>query len=308
VFDDFDFTLLDDPDFKEDSVREELLVPLLKKLGYSASGECGIIRSKSITHPFVMIGTQQRKINIIPDYILTYKKHPLVVIDAKAPDKELIKSKHAEQAFSYAIHPEVRVFRYALFNGRQLVVYDVDKFEPILIVDAWDIESRWKDVELALSADMVLNPEKANFAADLGLWMKKSGMDMDGVQSFVPMGIHEISMYELGQYTSFSVFENFGDQRVGTSADYTQEQLDQMLSIVSNEKREVIKAGLSRQPYRVELKVPIQVVMTTRMGELQHGPYEDYIPLVVTDIDVNNSKKMNDIYEKCGTHNPKETS
>jgi hypothetical protein len=83
MFDDFNFNLLDDPDFKEDAVREELLVPLLNKLGYSASGECGIIRSKSLVHPFVMIGTQQRKINIIPDYILTYKNQPIVIMSTE---------------------------------------------------------------------------------------------------------------------------------------------------------------------------------------------------------------------------------
>ena len=45
---DFDFKLLDDPDFKEDSVREEIILPLLKYLGYSASGQNRIVRSKSL--------------------------------------------------------------------------------------------------------------------------------------------------------------------------------------------------------------------------------------------------------------------
>ncbi|MGI8641002.1 MAG: hypothetical protein ACR2MG_13795 [Pyrinomonadaceae bacterium] len=39
LFQSFDFTLLDSPDFKEDSVREELILPMLKTLGYSATGE-----------------------------------------------------------------------------------------------------------------------------------------------------------------------------------------------------------------------------------------------------------------------------
>ena len=37
MFEEFDFTLLDDPGFKEDSVRGELISPLLRRLGYSAS-------------------------------------------------------------------------------------------------------------------------------------------------------------------------------------------------------------------------------------------------------------------------------
>jgi len=37
LFNDFDSRLLDDAGFKEDSVREELIAPLLKALGYSAA-------------------------------------------------------------------------------------------------------------------------------------------------------------------------------------------------------------------------------------------------------------------------------
>src|SRR5438093_3750123 len=53
LFETFDFKLLDDPEFGEDSVREELVVPLLAALGYSASPPYRIIRSKKLEHPFV---------------------------------------------------------------------------------------------------------------------------------------------------------------------------------------------------------------------------------------------------------------
>jgi len=45
---DFDFALLNSQDFKEDSVREEIIHPLLKALGYAASGPNRIIRSKGL--------------------------------------------------------------------------------------------------------------------------------------------------------------------------------------------------------------------------------------------------------------------
>ena len=69
LFRDFDFKLLDSLDFKEDSVREELITPLLHALGYQAHGEFQIIRSKSLLHPFVMIGSKNHKVNIVPDYL-----------------------------------------------------------------------------------------------------------------------------------------------------------------------------------------------------------------------------------------------
>lgn len=43
LFKSFDFNLLDSPDFKEDSVREELITPLLHALGYQARGEFQIL-------------------------------------------------------------------------------------------------------------------------------------------------------------------------------------------------------------------------------------------------------------------------
>ena len=49
LFQDFDFSQLHSPDFKEDSVREVLILPLLQKLGYQQSQ---IVRSKALQHPF----------------------------------------------------------------------------------------------------------------------------------------------------------------------------------------------------------------------------------------------------------------
>jgi hypothetical protein len=61
-FEAFDFEMLRDPDFREDSVREELVVPLLRALGYSASPPNRIIRSRPLEHPFVYIGTVRKGI------------------------------------------------------------------------------------------------------------------------------------------------------------------------------------------------------------------------------------------------------
>lgn len=48
---DFNFSELESPDFKEDSVREELIKPILNALGYRSSGANKIIRSKALKHP-----------------------------------------------------------------------------------------------------------------------------------------------------------------------------------------------------------------------------------------------------------------
>ena len=86
ILGDFDFSCLDDPEFKEDSVRENIIAPLLRGIGWSSSGTNKIIRSRSLTHPYVMFGSQKRKLTVIPDYLLTVNGKPCFVLDAKSPN------------------------------------------------------------------------------------------------------------------------------------------------------------------------------------------------------------------------------
>ncbi len=109
IFSEFDFTLLDDPEFKEDAVREELISPMLNGLGYSASGDFKVVRSRRLKHPFISIGSRRKQLELVPDYLFEIAGTPAWVLDAKAPTEDLDNTKHLEQAYSYAIHPEIRV-------------------------------------------------------------------------------------------------------------------------------------------------------------------------------------------------------
>src|SRR5437667_1910991 len=104
LFEGFDFKLLDDPDFGEDAVREEIVVPLLAALGYSASPPYRIIRSKKLEHPFVHFGTVRKSITIIPDYLLERDGEYAWILDAKGPRENIDTGKNVEQAYSYAMH------------------------------------------------------------------------------------------------------------------------------------------------------------------------------------------------------------
>lgn len=160
MFEDFDFAILDDPEFKEDSVREELIQPILQGLGYSATGQHRIIRSKAIAHPHVMIGSKSRKINITPDYLMKADSDYGFVLDAKGPTEAIYKSENVEQVFSYAIHPDVRVWLYALCNGREFAVYNVSEPEPVLRFPLTEIESNWEKLQNLLSPDAILKARK----------------------------------------------------------------------------------------------------------------------------------------------------
>ena len=61
-----DLVALDDPEFQEDSVREEIIAPILKLLGYSVTGENKIVRSRKLIHPFVNIGSKKIRLISFP--------------------------------------------------------------------------------------------------------------------------------------------------------------------------------------------------------------------------------------------------
>jgi DNA modification methylase len=151
VFSDFDFSELSSPDFKEDSVREELVKPLLNALGYSVSGRNKIRRSKALKHPFVKVGAGKREITVIPDYLLEVSGKYAWVLDAKAPDEEVKAGENVEQAYFYAIHPDIRVRIYALCNGREFIAFAVDETEPVIYFHLSEIEKHFSELKSKLS-------------------------------------------------------------------------------------------------------------------------------------------------------------
>ena len=75
ILDGFDFSALDSPDFKEDAVREEIVWPILNAIGYKATGNLKIVRSRKLADPHVQVGSQKKTINHFPDYLsIAFKK------------------------------------------------------------------------------------------------------------------------------------------------------------------------------------------------------------------------------------------
>ena len=87
---DFDFSLLDNKDFKEDSVREDIIAPLLKELGFeSKKSQEGLTlkRSVKLTSDTILGSNKSIKAKdlIIPDYVLYIEGEVQCILDAKAP-------------------------------------------------------------------------------------------------------------------------------------------------------------------------------------------------------------------------------
>jgi hypothetical protein len=181
----FDISLLEDPDFKEDAVREEIVAPLLWSVGFAAHGPAQIVRSKPLEHPFVSIGSTRRRVSIVPDYQLKFDGKVVCVLDAKAPSENVLDPDHLSQVYSYCVHRDVQAAHYALCNGHRFVMFRVAEMSnrPILDFELHEIESRWPMIEAALSP-INLRAHGGMFAKDFGLHIQRLGVSPETVLVF----------------------------------------------------------------------------------------------------------------------------
>jgi DNA modification methylase len=125
-------------------------LPILYALGYT---QTHIVRSKSLQHPFLKIGSKKRPITLIPDYLLKVEDSYAWVLDAKAPKEDIKAGGNIEQVYSYSIHPEIRTKFFALCNGLAFSLFRQDTQEPILYFELADIADYWEQLSAYLSAD-----------------------------------------------------------------------------------------------------------------------------------------------------------
>jgi hypothetical protein len=112
--------------FNETDVREEIIAPLLRRLGYRSGTKYNIIREQSLRYPQLSLGRKIPKkdppLRGKADYILEVEDRLRWTIEAKAPEVP-IQDDDIQQAWTYANHPEVRGIYFVLCNGRTWVVY-----------------------------------------------------------------------------------------------------------------------------------------------------------------------------------------
>jgi 16S rRNA G966 N2-methylase RsmD len=150
LYNNLDFqSLANNPDFKEDSVREVVILPLVTLLGYDFNS---IVRSKNLEHPYLKIGSKKRQVNLVPDYLFKIGSNYAWVLDAKAPNEKIVNSDHIEQVYSYATHPEVRAKYFALCNGIEFSLFRTDGTgKPILFFKLEDLDEYWNELNRLLS-------------------------------------------------------------------------------------------------------------------------------------------------------------
>ncbi|MBS3026906.1 MAG: type I restriction enzyme HsdR N-terminal domain-containing protein [Dolichospermum sp. DET50] len=154
-------TLQQNPDFKEDSVREVIILPILKALGYT---ETNIVRSKTLQHPFLKSGSKKRPVNLIPDYVLKVENNFAWVLDAKAPNQNIKDGDNVEQVYSYATHPEIRSNYFSLCNGVEFAIFKTTATNiPVLFFKLDEIEYHWEKLTQYLSPNSFQSGKNFNY-------------------------------------------------------------------------------------------------------------------------------------------------
>lgn len=203
-FQDYVAKLLENKEINEIDIREEIIYPLLKRLGYSAGSENKIVREKQLKYPYVSIGSKKKEVKIRPDYILEIKNKPVWVLEIKSPQLDINDPRYISQTYTYAIHPEVQAQYYALCNGKEFLLFHVSNIKPIQKFSLKEVEYYWDFLYDKLSpSSFWRNSPFLPFKKDYGLHLKMLGCSNNLNLFFYETPIDHISKIDKSNF-SFS--------------------------------------------------------------------------------------------------------
>lgn len=280
MFPNFNPSLLDDLEFKEDSVREVIITPILERLGFGTWGAERVIRSKNLLHPFIYAGTRKVPITLIPDYTLLCDNKPVCVLDAKAPREDILDRRHVQQAYSYAIHPEIKCSEFALCNGKQLVVFNVDDPKPLLVVNFDEFDTRWPDIERHLGPRFLRNPVLRKFAPDFGIALSRLGLAKGSTIVILGMQLNLFGRIDANLMTA-SGNTLFLDKHHCISVDFNPRFLDAILFGLPKELAAQFRGALERAPFQAAADMTIEFDAEMSLGDEVDSKSEQFIPLIV---------------------------
>ncbi len=282
VLEGFDFRVLKDPEFKEDAVREEIIVPIIKGLGYSSQKPNRIVRSRNLLHPFVSIGSKRKNIYIVPDYLFEVNDKPAWILDAKSPTEKITNSKHVEQAYSYAIHSEVRTRFFALCNGLEFVLYDVSINEPVLQFQTYLLPLYWDSLKKILAPDNVFDLNNLDYKKDFGLHLKRLGFNKFESLIFPSVPITHIGQMDPDFFSLSGAIKENGETYV-VSFDFDESCFNQLKDKIPQQAIDLLlnRDGTSRQVVNFRDMVYL-VNIDCRIGDnLEENDKEIFLPMWV---------------------------
>lgn len=300
-FKNFDLKKFDNPDFKEDSVREEIICQLLELLGYSNNGtSCQIIRSKTLKHPWLTIGSGNRSVMLIPDYLLRTNSKNVLVLDAKSPSEDILNKKNIGQVYSYAIHPEINSMLFSLCNGREFALFQVNRVSPLLYFPINQIARFWDKLYRILCPEISARPEIVDYCPDFGIFQKRLGAGQLTKFIFCEVHTKSISKIDNDTYTCFTTYQPYADNpHFALSIDFNKKYLPLVLNNCKADYRKRIIMHLENSPFNFygdPEEDDIVFSVTTKLSpNVITNKEEAFIPFII--------EKCNNSYESisCGS-------
>lgn len=273
----------DGPRFQSESIRERTFAPLWERLGYGHVGDNRVLRSKSLTQPFLEIGMRSVPISLVPDYTLYHRDTPVLILDTKSPSEHVAESELLRQAYGYALHPEIGCRHFALCNDRELVLYHIDVAAPVmrLSIDEW--EARWDDIVRHLSPESLFEPRSPTLHPDAGWRAVRLGVPPDAELAFTNMHVQLMGRLSDDHYSMSSSLELPGGLHLA-SFDFPASMVDRILGCLDRPLRDAVVDALTRWPFQASLDHMVAVDCRAHLAESVAGEQEVFVPFVVDEI------------------------
>lgn len=280
----FNYNVLSDPEFKEDAVREEIVMPLLKALGYHYEGRFKIVRGRPLKVPYYMVGSRKYDVSIFPDYILEFEERCACIVEVKAPTESLYDVKHIGQAYSYAAHREIQADYYALCNGREFHLYSTRKEKPLIIFRMESIRNHFSVLNSVIGAEHISMTSEEKYRKDLGIHLKMLfGGDKETKYVFMDIPIYEIACVNKGLYT-VSADPVLDNEIYCGSFDFGEDILKSFDQILPEEAMDILLQPFEGRPTVLNftdkiIDAGIECILGDTIYENKH---EHYMPLNIT--------------------------
>lgn len=219
-----------------------------------------------------------------PDYLIQVNKNNFFIIEAKAPSENICTGKHVEQAYSYAIHREVQVKRFVLCNGKEIIIFEVDKKEPLLYFEiAKATEEDWGRLFELLSPDAFINQSIFNYKLDYGLWCIQNGINSDVIQYFYDCKILDIFRLEDNLFSFTTVLKR--EEELFASFDFDITLFEDFMLQVPKDFKDVVRNSIRKSPFKYIAKTEEEsfpISFSACLAEVAiQNENEVYIPLKV---------------------------
>ncbi len=268
-----------DPEFREDGVREEIVAPLIRALGYGATGPCRVVRGRRLVHPYLSAGSQRRKLNLIPDYLLLIDDQVLCVIEAKSPSESIVDPDHLAQTYGYAVHHEIQAPAYALCNGHELAVHHVGSAGrgPVLSLRLCELAGAWDRLVATLGPFELSALDARKLPLDYGLHLRACQFPVGFALIMLDVRFASVARVGPDEFTLMTTVED--EREFAASFDFERSLLQQLPPPL----RQAVASHLNRVPAMIRFEEQaIGIASTITDVVLDNHGREYYSPLRVT--------------------------